>query len=172
MNPNEKFTKVVFFGYTSVGKTTIIRQEIKSNEQDEGQTVGANSNERSYNIDGKEVLLQIWDTAGQERFKSLSQLHYLQAAIAILVYSVIDKKSLTKFQAISTRSTTTQPISHLSLLLGIRQTSDRKTIQNISRQRQGKSSHRKIRLFLWKRACCISRVWMIYFSQLLVRFSS
>ena len=93
MNPTGKYTKVVFLGSTSVGKTSVINYELKFFDQNDDPTIGACYHDKIYVIDGIEVYLQIWDTAGQERFRSLSPLYYRQAAIAILVYSVVDTKT-------------------------------------------------------------------------------
>ena len=44
-------------------------------------------------INNKVVKLQIWDTCGQEIYRSLISGFYRSSELAILVYSVTDKKS-------------------------------------------------------------------------------
>ena len=36
---------------------------------------------------------EIWDTAGQEKYRSLSQLFYKDASIAILVFDITNEES-------------------------------------------------------------------------------
>ena len=36
---------------------------------------------------------EIWDTAGEERYKGLAKIFYKDAAIAILVYDITNRKS-------------------------------------------------------------------------------
>ena len=44
-------------------------------------------------INGKVIKLQIWDTCGQEVYRSLITNFYRNSSLAIIVYSVTDKKS-------------------------------------------------------------------------------
>ena len=55
MNPNGKYTKVVFLGSTSVGKTSVINYELKFFDQNDDPTIGACYHDKIYVIDGIEV---------------------------------------------------------------------------------------------------------------------
>lgn len=39
------------------------------------------------------MVLHLWDTGGEERFKAMAPLYYRDANVAILVYSIKDKKT-------------------------------------------------------------------------------
>ncbi len=45
------------------------------------------------------MKLQIWDTAGQEKYRSIAKIYYKDAKIAILVYDVNDRQSLSHLQS-------------------------------------------------------------------------
>ena len=45
------------------------------------------------------MKLQIWDTAGQEKYRSIAKIYYKDAKIAILVYDVNDRLSLSHLQS-------------------------------------------------------------------------
>ncbi|KAH0786138.1 ras-related protein Rab6 isoform X2 [Histomonas meleagridis] len=92
--------KVVFLGDANVGKTSIINRALKGMFTDEIQeTIGAYCQQKTIDIDGNDVTLDIWDTAGQEKFRSLAPMYYRGAAAVILVYSITD---LNSFQELNT----------------------------------------------------------------------
>ena len=50
-------------------------------------------------FDKNQVLnFEIWDTAGQEKYRSLTQIFYKDASIAILVYDITNKDSFEELQ--------------------------------------------------------------------------
>lgn len=87
--------KVVLLGTTMVGKTSIVTR-VTSGEFDPSikPTIGACYASKTFDVEGKQVKLQIWDTAGQERFKTLVPMYYRGAKVAVIVFSVIDPPSL------------------------------------------------------------------------------
>ena len=44
------------------------------------------------------IRMQIWDTAGQEKYRSLTQIFYKDASIAILVYDITNEESFDEIQ--------------------------------------------------------------------------
>ena len=44
------------------------------------------------------VKFEIWDTAGQEKYRSLTQIFYKDASIAILVYDITNEESFEEIQ--------------------------------------------------------------------------
>ena len=44
------------------------------------------------------LKFEIWDTAGQEKYRSLTQIFYKDASIAILVYDVTDEHSFEELE--------------------------------------------------------------------------
>lgn len=104
-----KNVKVVFAGDSSVGKTCIIGR-IKDHEFHENgdATVGAANCEVKVNTGTEDVTLTIWDTAGQEKYRSLTPIYFNGAALAILVFDITNKSTLSELdffvQAINNKS--------------------------------------------------------------------
>jgi len=92
-----KTCKVVLLGESGVGKTSIISRFI-NDTFDEGLVtttgasyVGKDMIFQDYN--NQVVKFEIWDTAGQEKYRSLTQIFYKDASIAILVYDITNEDS-------------------------------------------------------------------------------
>ena len=97
-----KTCKVVLLGESGVGKTSIISRFI-NDTFDEGLVtttgasyVGKDMVFKDYN--NQVIKFEIWDTAGQEKYRSLTQIFYKDAAIAILVYDVTNEDSFEEIQ--------------------------------------------------------------------------
>lgn len=86
--------KLVILGSLSVGKTSLITRYTSGKYFNTlPPTCGTSFVKKKKIINGEKYILNIWDTAGQERYDSLTQLFTNNAQIAILVYSIVDKKS-------------------------------------------------------------------------------
>lgn len=48
---------------------------------------------KTIEVQGSKLKLQIWDTAGQERFKNINQTYFKGAIAVVLTYSIIDRQS-------------------------------------------------------------------------------
>ena len=46
----------------------------------------------------KTIRFEIWDTAGQEKYRSMTQIFYKDAQIAILVYDITNEESYEEVQ--------------------------------------------------------------------------
>ena len=94
--------KVVLLGESSVGKTCIITRFIDNLfQQDVITTTGASYATKSIlykDYHNKIIKFEIWDTAGQEKYRSLTQIFYKDAAIAILVYDITSEKSFEEME--------------------------------------------------------------------------
>ena len=97
-----KTCKVVLLGESGVGKTSIISRFI-NDTFDEGLVtttgasyVGKDMVFKDYN--NQVIKFEIWDTAGQEKYRSLTQIFYKDAAIAILVYDITNEDSFEEIQ--------------------------------------------------------------------------
>lgn len=93
--------KVVLLGESSVGKTSIITRFIDDSFNANGMaTTGASYANKSivYRDYKKALKFEIWDTAGQEKYRSLTQIFYKDASIAILVYDVTDERSFEELE--------------------------------------------------------------------------
>ncbi len=92
--------KVVLFGESGVGKTSIISQFIDSSFQEDIQSSsGGTFSSKTFTYgDGKILKLEIWDTAGQERYRALTKMFYKDADAAILVYDITRKITFEEMQ--------------------------------------------------------------------------
>ena len=99
---NEKICKVVLLGESGVGKTNIISRYINNTFSETLETSSGASyiskimTFKEYN--NKTINFEIWDTAGQEKYRSLTQLFYKDAQIAILVYDITNEESYEEIQ--------------------------------------------------------------------------
>ena len=87
--------KVVLIGESGVGKTCIITQ-FNEGKFDPNIKISISAQFCRKTIDlpgGESVTLDIWDTVGQETFRSITQIFYIHAKVAILVYDVTNKRS-------------------------------------------------------------------------------
>lgn len=79
-----------------VGKTAILqRLDEKPFQEFIITTFNSSYIIKKMNINGKKVELEVWDTAGQEQYKALSKLYIKNAKIAVLVYDITRKDTLT-----------------------------------------------------------------------------
>ncbi|XP_062259394.1 ras-related protein Rab-33B-like isoform X1 [Platichthys flesus] len=91
--------KIIVIGDSNVGKTCLTYRFcggtfLKNPEA----TIGVDFRERSVELDGESVKLQIWDTAGQERFRKSMVEHYYRNVHAVIF--VYDVTSLPSFDSI------------------------------------------------------------------------
>jgi small GTP-binding protein len=94
--------KVVLLGESGVGKTSIISRFI-NDVFEEGlvTTTGASyagKNMLFKDYQNQVIRFEIWDTAGQEKYRSLTQIFYKDAAIAVLVYDITSEESFDEIQ--------------------------------------------------------------------------
>ena len=92
-----KNCKVVLLGESGVGKTSIISRFINDTFEEELiTTTGASYAGKDMifkDYQNQIIRFEIWDTAGQEKYRSLAQIFYKDAAIAILVYDITSEES-------------------------------------------------------------------------------
>ena len=88
--------KVCLLGDVSVGKTSIASRYCKNTFSDLYiNTIGGAYQQQSVTLNnGTKIRLHIWDTSGQDRFRSMTNLYYQDAQVAILTYDVTNEESL------------------------------------------------------------------------------
>jgi small GTP-binding protein len=95
----DKKYKIIWIGDSGVGKTCLLTKSQKNFfDQELKSTLGFEYYNITINIKNKKILLQTWDTCGQESFKCIVNMFYKRAKLAILVYSIDNRKS---FEGIS-----------------------------------------------------------------------
>ena len=86
--------KIIVIGNSGVGKSCLsLRASKNIFKEDFISTVGFEFFNYNVQINNKKIKLQIWDTCGQEIYRSLISGFYRSTELAIIVYSVVDKKS-------------------------------------------------------------------------------
>lgn len=86
--------KIILIGNSNVGKSCLTVRATKNTFNNlYSPTVGFEFFNLYINIKGKNIKLQIWDTCGQEKFRSLITNFYRNASLAMIVYSIDDRKS-------------------------------------------------------------------------------
>ena len=88
--------KICLLGDVSVGKTLIASRFCKNsfNENYINTIGGAYQQQNIVLNNGAKIKLHIWDTSGQDRFRSMTNLYYRDAQVAILTYDVTNETSL------------------------------------------------------------------------------
>jgi len=86
--------KVIVIGDPAVGKSCLSLKVTKNQFQENYlATVGFEFFSFNIKLDGKVIKLQIWDTCGQEIYRSLISSFYKNSSLALVVYSIDDRKS-------------------------------------------------------------------------------
>eukprot|EP01061_Rhynchopus_euleeides_P002411 TRINITY_DN11851_c0_g1_i1.p1 TRINITY_DN11851_c0_g1~~TRINITY_DN11851_c0_g1_i1.p1 ORF type:complete len:399 (+),score=204.83 TRINITY_DN11851_c0_g1_i1:386-1582(+) len=88
--------KFLVVGDVGVGKTTIVKRNVKDIFSNTKPTIGVDFvlKEVKDVVPGVLIRLQLWDVAGQERYKSLTRVYYKEAAAAIVVFDCTQHSTL------------------------------------------------------------------------------
>ena len=88
--------KICLLGDVNVGKTSIASRFCKNSFTDNYiNTIGGAYQQQNIVLNnGAKIKLHIWDTSGQDRFRSMTNLYYRDAQVAILTYDVTNEQSL------------------------------------------------------------------------------
>lgn len=86
----KRIFKIIVIGDSNVGKTCLTFRFCGGKFPAKTEaTIGVDFRERTVDLDGEEIKLQLWDTAGQERFrKSMVQHYYRNVHAVVFVYDV------------------------------------------------------------------------------------
>ncbi|KAH0787234.1 ras-related protein Rab7 [Histomonas meleagridis] len=90
--------KVVFFGDSGVGKTTIINS-FQSSPKAVEPTISASSINLSVKTDDQDVDLNIWDTAGQDAFQAVAPQYAHGAKAVVFVFALNDKSTFDNLES-------------------------------------------------------------------------
>ena len=96
-SPFDEKIKIMVIGEIRVGKTALIKKYTSNIfGGDYLTTVGIDFQEKTLDIDGKKVRMQIWDTAGEERFRNIAKNYFVQANGFLIIYDISCKDSFEK----------------------------------------------------------------------------
>ncbi len=86
--------KIIIIGDSGVGKSCLANRIISGKFNDNnGPTLGYEFFPFLVKYKEKVLKLELWDTCGQEHFRSLIKSFYINSSMAIIVYSIDDKKT-------------------------------------------------------------------------------
>jgi small GTP-binding protein len=85
--------KVIILGLSGVGKTTISFQIIKKKYKECSPTISLDLANYQIKVNDKKIQIQFWDACGNEDFAENTPNLFKNTSIAILVYSITDRKS-------------------------------------------------------------------------------
>lgn len=101
MDPNQPLCfKIVILGDGATGKTTYVTR-VKEGHfvRPYTATQGADVTTIQFFLsDGRSVIYDVWDTAGQEMHGGMSQIYYLNAHGAIIMYNVTSRSTFAHVQ--------------------------------------------------------------------------
>ena len=96
INPEFAF-KVVMLGDSGVGKTSLVKYEIKNSFiSNRDSTIIFEHSFKNFSVMGKNVRMQIWDTCGKEIYRSSVQNFYKSALCIFVVFSLESPDSFYK----------------------------------------------------------------------------
>lgn len=88
--------KTILAGEGAVGKTSLVRSFMKQKfTGDYKITIGVDVSSKSLQIDGNKVTFSVHDIAGQARFESVKDMFFRGAHLALLVFDLTRKDTLT-----------------------------------------------------------------------------
>ena len=93
--------KLLMIGNLHTGKSSLVRTYCCRDTPTQCATPGIDSHsiglldcmDRTLDLDGQEVTLEIWDTAGTETYDSITAAYYRGADGVCLTYSLIDNRT-------------------------------------------------------------------------------
>lgn len=90
----DEIKKCIIIGDQYVGKSSICRKLVKKDFSYEYQsTIGVDFFIKIFNINNKNIKLQIWDTAGQEKYKAITSSYYNNARLILFVFDLNNESS-------------------------------------------------------------------------------
>ena len=109
--------KIIIVGSVNVGKTSLLTRYATGKFQNVLKSTSNASYITKKKVENnKNYDLKIWDTAGQEKYRSLTKIFIKEAKIAILVYSIDNKKS---FEELNMWLNIIKDINSDKIILGI-----------------------------------------------------
>lgn len=126
---------LAFYGDGSVGKTSIVQVYDNGKfSEDQLQTVGTASVNKTIYINEKKTIITIYDTAGQTKFKTINVNLLKNAEGIILVYAVNNAESFNSIKTTRENLIKTHPKATFMVLVGNKTDLDQSEWQVTSEQ--------------------------------------
>ena len=97
-NPKLTF-KFILVGDSAVGKTCMTKMFCEQVfDEAQPQTIALEFGNRTIDINGVQVKIQLWDTAGQEIFHSITRSYFRSSVAIFAVYDISNRESFAGLQ--------------------------------------------------------------------------
>ncbi|XP_076437455.1 GTP-binding protein Rheb-like [Babylonia areolata] len=96
--PRER--KILFMGFRSVGKSSLIIQFVENQFVDNYEPTIENTFTKNLKVGGQDFSLQVVDTAGQDEYSLIPQSYFMNINGYVIVYSVNSEKSFKVAQVV------------------------------------------------------------------------
>ncbi|KAK7092387.1 GTP-binding protein Rheb-like isoform X2 [Littorina saxatilis] len=93
MATHAKERKILFMGFRSVGKSSLIIQFVENQFVDNYEPTIENTFQKTFKSGGQDFNLQVVDTAGQDEYSIMPQSYFMNINGYVIVYSVNSEKS-------------------------------------------------------------------------------
>lgn len=92
---DDSYLQLLTLGDSGVGKSWLLLRwadpNQKFNKTNSMPTIGIDFKQKTLDINGKKLKVQVWDTAGQERFRTITDSYYRKAQGILLVYDITNR---------------------------------------------------------------------------------
>lgn len=110
-------SKIVICGSFDSEKRDILLRATYDYYESSQTTIGALNVTKVVDLNDTKVRLELWDTSGQEKYRYIAPMYYRNAAVIILVFSLIDQNSFNYIKnTVSEMSSNVEEIPKLFLV--------------------------------------------------------
>ncbi|MCQ2817954.1 MAG: GTP-binding protein [archaeon] len=93
MTSNPMKFNLILLGDQAVGKTSLLQRYVESTFKEVAGTAGLDIKEKTVNINGEEIKLNLYDSAGHNKFRNIAGMQVKKSDGLVIVYDVTDKNS-------------------------------------------------------------------------------
>ena len=110
--------KIVMLGSFAVGKTSLVQRYVNSIFSEKYHTtIGVKIDQKSINVDGKEVNLLLWDIHGEDDYQKVKPTYLMGASACFIVIDGTRKDSLNVACSLCQMSKQTIPEASIIVLI-------------------------------------------------------
>lgn len=109
--------RIVMAGEGGVGKSAITLAFVSNVWVPEHDPTIEDTHRKQFEVDGKQIMLDILDTAGQEEYETMQDQWFRSGAGFMLVFSVENRKSLNDVKALHNKILTIKGVDRVPLVL-------------------------------------------------------
>ena len=111
--------KFILVGDSGVGKTSISKMFCERVfDENQTQTIALDFGNRTIDVSGTQIKIQVWDTAGQERFHSITRSYFRNSVAVFCVYDISNRDSFSGLQKWIEDTINQAPVSAVRVIVG------------------------------------------------------